>query len=235
MPASSVAETLRGLLDAAVPEAERDDRWRARYAEVERTVESAVKKQQPEAEAGETFEQAVERLAKLKPAEYDRVRKSEADKLGVRVGTLDHDVEAARPAPAEDEESGKGKALDLPEPEPWPEPVDGAALIADLVKQIQRFVILSSTPRSAPRCGCCTLMPTAPHFTARGSPYSPTMRCGKRILLRTVGRLIPRPLPTANITPAAMFRVIEAAKPRLLIDEADIFAQDERGAARRDQ
>ena len=41
-----------------------------------------------------------------------------------------------------------------------------------------------------------------------------------------VGRLVPRPLPTANITPAALFRVIEAAKPCLLIDEADSFARD---------
>ena len=39
-------------------------------------------------------------------------------------------------------------------------------------------------------------------------------------MLRTIGRLVPRPLPTANITPAAMFRVIEAAKPTLLIDQA---------------
>jgi hypothetical protein len=228
MPASEIVTTLRGLLEAAVPEANRDDRWRGRYAEIPRTVETAVKKQKPEAEAGETFEQAVERLAKLKPADYDRVRKAEADKLGVRVGTLDRDVEAARPVPAEGEESGKGKALDLPEPELWPEPVDGAALIADLVKQIRKFVILSE--HAALGAALWALHAHA-HGAAFHSPRltltSPTMRCGKSTLLRTVGRLIPRPLATANITPAAMFRVIEAAKPCLLIDEADSFAQDD--------
>ena len=62
----------------------------------------------------------------------------------------------------------------------------------------------------------------SPRLTAT----SPTMRCGKSTLLRTIGRLVPRPLPTANITPAAMFRVIEAAKPTLLIDEADSFAHE---------
>ena len=45
-------------------------------------------------------------------------------------------------------------------------------------------------------------------------------------MLRTIARLVPRPLPTANITPAAMFRVVEAAKPSLLIDEADSFAHE---------
>ena len=52
------------------------------------------------------------------------------------------------------------------------------------------------------------------------------MRCGKSTLLRVLSRLVTRPLPAANITPSAMFRVIEAAKPTLLIDEADSFLHD---------
>lgn len=35
--------------------------------------------------------------------------------------------------------------------------------------------------------------------------------------------LVPRPLPTSNVTPAALFRVIESTSPTLLIDEADTF------------
>ena len=66
-------------------------------------------------------------------------------------------------------------------------------------------------PRSPWRCGRSMPTRTMPRSTVRGSPLtSPTMRCGKSTLLRTIGRLVPRPLPTANITPAAMFRVIEA-------------------------
>src|SRR6516225_2261104 len=33
-----------------------------------------------------------------------------------------------------------------------------------------------------------------------------------------------RPLLASNISPAALFRVIEAARPTMLIDEADTFA-----------
>ena len=38
---------------------------------------------------------------------------------------------------------------------------------------------------------------------------------------RTVGRLVPRALASSSITPASIFRVIEAAQPTLLIDEGD--------------
>jgi hypothetical protein len=49
-------------------------------------------------EPQETAEEAVARLAKLKPMEYDKARQTEADKLGVRVATLDKEVAAARAA-----------------------------------------------------------------------------------------------------------------------------------------
>jgi hypothetical protein len=52
---------------------------------------------------------------------------------------------------------------------------------------------------------------------------SPTERCGKTILLGVMGLLVPRPLPTSNISTSAIYRAVEAAKPTLLIDEADTF------------
>jgi uncharacterized protein DUF3631 len=44
--------------------------------------------------------------------------------------------------------------------------------------------------------------------------------------LTVLGALVPRPLPTANMTTATIFRAIEAARPTLLIDEADTFLGD---------
>jgi hypothetical protein len=231
MQAAQVVITLRGFMDAST--GPHDDRWQKRRDQIPMLVRTAEEKIGAPAGDGQPaaseYGAAVARLAALRPAEYDKVRKAEAERLGVRVGTLDHDVAAARPAPeVEGEESGKGKALDLREPEPWPEPVDGAALIAGLVNQIQRFVVLSD---HAALAAALWVLHAHGHDAAFHSPRltltSPTMRCGKSSLLRTIGRLIPRPLPTANITPSAMFRVIEAAKPCLLIDEADSFAQDD--------
>ncbi len=65
---------------------------------------------------------AVERLARLSPLEYDRIRKEEAAALGVRPGTLDAEVKAMRKQTAADD-------TPFEEVEPWPEPVDGAALL----------------------------------------------------------------------------------------------------------
>ena len=71
-------------------------------------------------------EQSVTRLAALSPLEYDRCRQEEADRLGVRVGTLDDVVKARQEGP-KDNDGLQGKAIEWPETEPWPEPVDGAA------------------------------------------------------------------------------------------------------------
>src|SRR5262245_19841046 len=55
---------------------------------------------------------------------------------------------------------------------------------------------------------------------------SPTKGCGKTLLLDVLDRVVVRPLPTANVTAAAIFRVIEAHRPTLLVDEADTFLYD---------
>ena len=82
----------------------------------------------------------------MSPIDYDRVRKAEAERLGVRVGTLDEEVARRRPKRAEQDEGIAGRALDLAAPEPWPQPVDGAMLLDEMVAQIRRYVML---PREA--------------------------------------------------------------------------------------
>ena len=55
---------------------------------------------------------------------------------------------------------------------------------------------------------------------------SPEKGCGKSTLLDVLSRLVPKPLGASSITPAALFRVIEAARATLLFDEADSYARD---------
>ena len=52
---------------------------------------------------------------------------------------------------------------------------------------------------------------------------SPEKGCGKTTLLDVLARLVWRPLPAANATSSALFRVVEMQRPTLLIDEADTF------------
>lgn len=117
----------------------------------------------------------------------------------------------------------------FPNVEPCLEPVDGAGLLSDLVARIKRHSIL-------PECGSETVAlwilfswafdawPIAPILQIS----APERASGKSRLLEVVGALVPKPLPTGSISAAAMFRVIEAQSPTLLIDEVDTFLKESR-------
>ncbi|MEO1945122.1 MAG: DUF3631 domain-containing protein [Candidatus Thioglobus sp.] len=55
------------------------------------------------------------------------------------------------------------------------------------------------------------------------SIISPEKRCGKTTLLEIIDALACKSLLASNITPAAIFRVIDIYSPTLIIDEADTF------------
>jgi hypothetical protein len=165
------------------------------------------------------------RLAALSPVDYDRVRSDEAEKLNIRVGTLDSEV--AKYRPQEDDAGVAGRALSLPAPDPWPEPIDGVALLESIVAAITRFVTLSPASALAAALWCVhahafELFYISPRLLIT----SPEKRCGKTTLLRVLTPLIPKPLSAANITVAAVFRTVEACRPSLLIDEADTFLKE---------
>lgn len=97
---------------------------------------------------------------------------------------------------------------------------------AELLREVEsfliRFVIL---PR-------CTVLPLALWVVATFcfdafdafaylSVTSPMPRCGKTRLLEVLSLLVSNPERTANISEAALFRIIEADSPTLLLDEAE--------------
>jgi hypothetical protein len=171
----------------------------------------------------------LQRLARLTVRQYEQQRKEAAKRLEVRAPVLDKLVAAKRVELGFDEDDGKqGRAVELPEPEPWPEPVDGAAMLDGIAAAIRKHVVMSDTSRDTSALWAvhaylldCFLV--SPRLGVR----SPTKRCGKTTLEDVLSRLVPRPLPTANVTPAALFRVVEAYRPTLLIDEADTFLYDD--------
>lgn len=121
-----------------------------------------------------------------------------------------------------------GREVAMEDPEPWPEPVDGAALLDELVTTIRRYVVLQSEYHAAAIAlwVAHTWAVDAFQVTPRLAITSPTRRCGKSTLLTLVGSLVRRPMPSSNITPAALFRAVEAFAPTVLIDEADTFLGD---------
>jgi putative DNA primase/helicase len=118
----------------------------------------------------------------------------------------------------------QGQPLILSDPEPWPDPVDGGQLLNDLQAAYTRFLVL---PRGGTVAFALWTVHAHVHDAATTSPNivaaSPTKRAGKTIALTIQGALVPRPLPTSNISPAALFRAVEKFRPTLLVDEADAF------------
>jgi putative DNA primase/helicase len=163
----------------------------------------------------------VQRLAALSPMDYDRRREDEAKRLGVRVSTLDAEVQKRR-VEAKPPEAPCGFALD--DPEPWPEPVDGAALLNNLRVLTRRHLVL---PAGADIAVALWIVHTHAHDAASISPIlaatSPAPECGKTTLLTLLRALVARPLSTSNITSAALFRSVEKWRPCVLVDEADTF------------
>jgi hypothetical protein len=238
IPATDAEMRLRCLFDQVVPQ-KRDYRWQERLDDIPRTIawvyakEAAKPSVKPppvrSADAADEAEHVgddqaeIARLATLELLNYYRERKAAAKQLGCPVGILDNLVKAARGA----DTSGPGRPLDLTEPELWPQAVDGSVMLDELVETIERYVVLDRRATDA-----TALWALATHafdefvIFPRLLVTAPEKGCGKSTLLDVLSRLAPRPLPASSITAAALFRTIEAAKPTLLLDEADTYARN---------
>jgi putative DNA primase/helicase len=109
-------------------------------------------------------------------------------------------------------------------PLPWHEPVNGKALLKETVSTLLRFV--SMTREQAVAVALWMLFAhchSAFRISAILSLVSPTKRCGKTTVLSILGYMVPRALQAARVTPAAIYRAVNAHAPSLLIDEADSF------------
>jgi putative DNA primase/helicase len=178
---------------------------------------------EPENENNETA--TIARLAALPPIEYDRIRFNEADKLGVRVTTLDTEVERKR-AKAAEGETLQGNAVDFLDVEPYETLVNGAQVLDEVAATFSRYLVL-------PTCAAdvlalwVTLTHCAEAFehVARLNCCSPDKQCGKTTTLDVTACFVARPLRAENITTAVLFRLVEKYKPTLLLDEVDTYLE----------
>ena len=109
--------------------------------------------------------------------------------------------------------------------EPCPTPVDGAELLDGIRAVITRYMVL---PKGAAEALTLWIVGTyvfdAFQICAKLLITSPEKRCGKSTLLAGIlPGLVHRAIVASNISSAAVYRVIDAVKPTLLIDEADTF------------
>lgn len=193
------------------------------------TDESVDPREEFESQAHEPppdLEAAVAELAKLKPLEYELRREDEAKRLKVRVSVLDKEVARARGDSQATEEVG-GSPLDFESPKPWDHAVDGDELLAEIARLFSRHVVLPEGAATA-----ITLwVAGAWAFDAwrtfpRLALLSPVRRCGKTTALETLAGVVPKPLVASGVSSSAFFRVVEAHRPSLLLDEVDAWARD---------
>lgn len=173
----------------------------------------------PVADDRPDFEGVVKRLAALSPLECDHCIDVEAEILGVKRKTLEAVVKAARKESA--------TAGGIPDVEPWPYPVDPAALLTEIETTIQRFIICNrETATAAALWVAMTWFVSVLTICPLAVISAPEKRCGKSTLLALLAWLVRRALPASNITPAALFRTVEAWRPTLLLDEVDAFLRE---------
>jgi hypothetical protein len=173
----------------------------------------------------EDLDASVQRLASLRPADYDRARKTEAARLGIRTSALDEEVKRRRTeARPQGAGAGQENSLGLEDIEPWPDPVNGAEALTDTSAAIRSHIVLNQPQADAIAlwCGFSYAIDLG-DISPRLCLSSPVPRCGKTSLTKIISALVQRSLTTSSITSAAVFRTIEVARPTLVIDEADSF------------
>jgi len=173
------------------------------------------------ASGNKSDEEVFARLAQLPPVEYDRQRETEAEKLKIRVATLDAEVAKRRKT---GDVGLQGGAVDFPAVTPWADPVEGAAVLDAVAAAFARYVVLP--PHTADILALWTAHAhafAAFQHTPRLNLASPEKQCGKSLVIDVLIPLVPRPLRTESITPAVLFRMVDQHKPVLLLDEVDTY------------
>jgi hypothetical protein len=162
---------------------------------------------------------------------YDQERAAVAKRLGIRKSALDIAVMAKRKALGEDDGESEQAALG---PEPWPTPIgDIGAVLSEASEELVKDVVAPQVVRDTD-----VLWALHAHFVHH--PFielevSPRLAiqavspiCGKTTLLELTGFLVSRPLPSASLTPALVYRVLDALHPTMLLDECDVLMRSNR-------
>lgn len=123
--------------------------------------------------------------------------------------------------------NGQGRAITFSEIEEWPHRVDADELLTNIMDEIKKYVVLHNYDAIATALfvlftylfqssTCCPIL----------AAQSPEKRCGKTTWMSILSFLVKNSLAASNISPAALFRVVEKYMPTLLIDEADSFLKE---------
>lgn len=195
------------------------------YDEIEAVTEFFKQSIQPRTEinTSDPLEDDITYLAQLPELQYEQIRIGKAEALAVRASVLDKLVKAKRKELHEQKDSDDF----FEQIEAWDHPVNGHDLLNSIEQIINQHIACEAHTRIATALWIVyTWAIDNMHIAPIACITAPEKRCGKTQLLTLIGDLCYKPLPTSNITAAALYRAIEEWGPTLLIDEADTFLKD---------
>jgi putative DNA primase/helicase len=174
--------------------------------------------------AARSEDDLLDALAKMpKGIKRGRERKRLKTKLGVSYSDIDAEIEA-RQIEAETKALLHGWWF----VEPWPEPVDGDALIRDIINKLRKHVVVSY--ESALAIALWIMLAWVHDEVAIHSPIlyvgSAAPDSGKTTTLSIVSFLAPRAICTVDISRGALYRAIQRWQPSFVIDEFDDVLAD---------
>jgi putative DNA primase/helicase len=193
-------------------EQRRVDKEAARQAEIERKRLEKELEQKAKERA-----KALGTLLKLPVARHDEELQRLAERLGEDVAALREEL---------DELIGleRGDAFTFEKTQPWSDPVDAATLLEECSAKISRYVVCQPHQLTA-----AVLWTAHTWFYDHGIPiHSPMLAAtsaepdsGKSTLVNVVGRACPRLSLNIEITGPTLYRLVDAFKPTIVLDEAD--------------
>jgi len=196
-----------------------DEQIAQRPLSIEEKAERLLSGSSTNAEQGD--DACIALLAELSPVEYERARAKVSKRMAIRASVLDKLVQDKR------KEHRATEGITFAEVAPWPEVVAGKTLLSDIFETISRFIVCKPETAQAAALWvvmtwCMDVVQVAPLAVIT----APEKRCGKSQLLTLLGKLSCRALVASNITAAALFRVIDAWHPTLMVDESDAFMRE---------
>jgi putative DNA primase/helicase len=175
------------------------------------------------------FDLVIQDLARQSLPRYALLRRAQAKFFEVPAWLLDRLVQQARRDHGASDEPGLGRPIEFVDPEPWPEEVDGDSVVTELAATIRAHVVLDDDARDTTALWiiasyCYDYWDIFPRLGIDSAEAD----CGKSTLLDMVGETVPRPLATVDGSAAVIYRVVEQARPTLLLDEADQLLNKDR-------
>jgi DNA primase len=170
-------------------------------------------KKEKKADAVKSEDELLNALARMpKGLARGRERKRLKKELGVSFSDIDAEIES-RQVEAETQALLHGHWY----VEPWPEPVDGDALIRDIVRKLQKHIVVPF--ESALAIALWVILSWVHDEVAVHSPIldvtSADPASGKTTLLGVVSFLMPRAIASVDISKAALYRSIQRWYRRL--------------------